>query len=400
MEQPTNVVHLQVGDPVRNTDDLDGLPPGSKFGDGNHTFERGADGIWTYNAYSRYYSPDISIRSTYKVQYLPDGYVYQPRPALTVERYMWDFRDRALQAAIHHGISYDAAKRTLNQMGTGPDRLPVGPGVQIRCSYERDHLLPHEAVIYHGNPMQPDSLGVFRRDGRYWRHLFGGNQQLNDRVPVIVHSFNGSTTPVDWWTREATEKDEEAIEEFQVVAWELGWQLKRNMSWCSTYEHVMRGLGITSAVTRRRRAGNVRVGHTVAPEVAKRLPVGSVLEWRDENTVAYFLRTESATNAAGTVRIGGHLDRHYRSSMKVVSLPPSNGKEIGWMLPSETLQQTMESLRPGVRLRTDDGSQYVVAKDGKFNSWRQRRDPIPESGPWVWSSFGDVPLTVTEFVEA
>jgi hypothetical protein len=404
-----NVTYGHVGDRINEPRQMDELPVGSVIherANPAHFFTKERDERWRRATDRATFSPQqFGMGGQMVVQSIPDGWVSRPRPQETVEAHMWKFRENALYSAYNHSVNYEASDAAIAEMGAGFDQFTLGHGVEVRSPVTLERTLPDGTIVYTGNPVEPNArFGVFIKERGRWKPVMGEAGSIGDRA--VIHTYGGSTEKPEWLSREGTEADAEAIVQFRAKAWRVGWRLKQAQGWCSTYEAVMRDLGLTSAATRAVTHQGVRVGDTVRTDGAHALPNGSILRWqsRDDDTQwALFVRTMQSDNQAGTLRVGGvggASERNYRSSMRVVYIPVPD-EPIAW--PVENALSVWEGLMPGTMFGIDETiTRYIKAGDGRVaqiaSEQHARTEPLNPTGRWNLRDFGNRPnMYITGF---
>ena len=396
-----NVTYGHVGDRIERAEQMEELPPGSVIYEASspdNKFTKREDGRWQRGRDGSTFRPNqFAMGGRNVVESIPDGWVSRPRPQENVQQHMWTFRDRALWSAHNHSVDYHASDMAIAEMGARREEFPLGRGVRITNPTDRDQL-PNGTVVYSGDPARPERFGMFEKVNGRWKHLLGEQQAAP--AELTIHTFAGSTEQPDWLAREGTEEDAEAIANFRAKAWQVGWRLKQSQGWCSTYEAVMRDMGLTAAAVRAATHRGVRVGDTVRPDMAHDLPNGAIFQWtssNDTSEVAFFVRTMTSDNRAGTLRIGGSAsstsNRNYRSSMRVLFLPTPD-EPYGWQ--PDDPAGVFALLNPGVYIGMDTlNPNYIKAMDGKVEQVRRavidHQEETPPSGRWNLRDFGRAP---------
>lgn len=384
----------RIGDRITATYQMDGLPVGSRIRDSSSSYTKISMGSWQRDPGGQTYRTAQFTGGTYTVDLLPEGFVPCDKPQETIESYMFRIRDRALAAANSNGVSYEASADTLHAAGVPRGSIPMGHGVEMQDRREVERL-PAGTVVWCGDPMDLQNFGVFRKinAGNSWEQILGGARSM--QAEVTIHTYEGSMTPPEWLTRPGTEEDAEKIRQFKAVLWQRGWELKRQQSWCSTYESVMRGLGITQQAVREARTGSALVGTRVAPDGAAAQPIGTVFRWDAESggEWAMFVRVEGTQNIAGTRKIAGSPNsgnRNYHSSMQIVALAPENGRNSVDGLAQIPFQDLdwLQYLLPGSLFNTSQGAsaRYVACRDGRLAPFRVS-GAIPDVGQYSSRDF-------------
>lgn len=324
---------LAVGDTL-NSYLAEKVPVGTVMKSGAYDYQVTGDRMWerVSNRQYRYGVGDFTWANCAVVSF-PAGMEYLETPRETLAQYKWRFRDHALAAAVANGVNYSASDRALQDMGAGADQFPLGAEVRIKNPQFLQNV-PTGTVVYRGTPGDVNGFSVWVKNrGGSWNRLLGNPNHRSPRdmvAPVTIHQYQGSHAAPEWATVEGTDEDESLIAEFKATAWSRGYQLKREQSWCGTYENVMNQFGLTRESVRRN--GHV-TGTRVSAEGAAALPEGTFLGWQSSNNPAervLFVRTNTVSNVARTVKVDGtdgSSDRNYHSSMVVVSIPDAGR---GW----------------------------------------------------------------------
>lgn len=385
---------LEVGNTL-NTHLVDLLPVGSVMRYSSTDYVLTADRLWENMSRPdlRHNNSDFNLhRAT--LRSFPNGMGYIELRQETVGQYKWRFREHALASAVQHGVSYTESERALRDMGAGPDAFPFGAGMMIKNPQTASRDVPNGTIMYAGRPDVTRGYVVWERRAGRWVRLLGEPVRSpgEARSTYTIASINGDTTPPEWLRSEGTEEDEKAITEFKAVAWRRGWQLKREQSWCGTYESVMSAFGLSRDVLRS--VNGIPNGGRVSAEAASALPVGTLLGWVSENNPedrVLMIRTNAVSNVARTMKIGGTPEssgRNYHSSMQVVSLPAVD-ERTGW----EGYRTEIENNSPWRRF-LPAGTTFTNAENGRFDyviepneGARQGRDE-PGYRRWGLNDFG------------
>jgi len=245
-----------------------------------------------------------------EIESLPDGCVIQPPPLPTLKQFQWGFRQGSLFGAYSNSIRREYAEAVLTRLHIGPDAFEVGPQVLIKDPPTVTEL-PPGTVLFTGQPDFPASFGVFTVSKSREVVPVLGKIKTHGNYPLVIEQIpGGPTEPPDWWQAVGTEEDTEQIAEFKARAWRLGGAAKKRHSWCSTYESVMQGLGVTAESLRGVKSNGYGVGDRISTRAhIAALPVGSVIKWTHEehsDWFCYYVRTADATNECMTRRAFGY----------------------------------------------------------------------------------------------
>lgn len=233
------------------------------------------------------------------------------------EVFLWRLRDVALAAAERSGVS----ERTVTEMCSAfgaPEPLLYEGGI---VSSHRDMLsLPAGTTLYFGHPSVTTTMSVWEWDGDQLQHLVGRTQHRADGSPLTIHKMPG-----EHGTPNMEPGDDATISRLALRAWRVGKTYKSRHGWCSVFENCLHMLGIDneSVATAGTTLGP---GDEVSGEAAiAALPEGTILYhlFRNTEAVAFFIRDNSARNAAKTRRLWGHNDtgRNSTAIMTIVSTP-------------------------------------------------------------------------------
>lgn len=397
-----------VGHPLQSVEEFDQLLIGTIVGPNeDERYRKRADGWWRVsNTTNEDQSLQVdapergfSMGGYNRVLSLPEP-AGHPTTFESVNQFMWKFRQHTIAAAANHLGDPRMATRVLDRLGITGDNFPIGTGVPIANDYDRDQL-PEGTVIYKGNPKQVRSFGAFVKRGDHWRHLLGDAIHLASADQTFVDTLAGAVVEVDW-NKPAAEPDVDAINRFKGLAWREGYREKTSQSWCSTFESVMSRIGIDASYERHLlvTSDGLRCGSPVTVEQVRALPVGSVVKWADPEGErwVYFMRTEAATNRAGTRRIFGYSPEgvptpsgHYSSTGMMLEWCPDFG-DMRVTMPRVT--DLFEKMPLGTRW-FQAGTNYVLCEDRLGLPW-DLRTAIPTAGRHQQSAFNQ-PLIVTFF---
>lgn len=393
---------IRVGDTIRDRDTLRAVPTGTAIAEVRNeqsTWTKDAEGLWINQSGGRWTEHDFQMGAM-KILAFPNEVAEYTAPIKTLEQVKWEYRNGALAAAVSHGVSMSAVERSLDRMGAGAQDMEqmIGTGVTIGDNNTRDSL-PNGSVIFHGLPESPNSLAVFvKRRGR-WEHVLGERNWLDGSV--VVDSVAGVRERPAWLDRQGTEEDEQAIREFKATAWRVGYDLKREMGWCGTYEDIVRRLGVTEAAIRVAERGGYTVGMRLHFDAVHDLPVGSVLVWQHQSNPdlwAVFLRSANASNRAMTVRVAASADQAARDHeqqkryMVIVALPDRGSTTATWDVPEYMNSQFLAQFPAGTRFSyggegANNGTFIIAADHIAAND----STVIPPRGQWFTSAFGRTP---------
>jgi hypothetical protein len=313
-------------------------------------------------------------------------------------RAQWEYANGAYRAASHHGVGTQVVREALQEMGLTNLSAEIGTGVRVSDT-ELWRNLPDGSIVYSGSPQQPQRLSVQAKVKGRWVHMLGDQPAPGEEV--MVEAVGGVRKRPAWLDQEGTDTDVREIAKFRATAYRVGYRVKRAHGWCSTYDHVVSGLGITAQIAREAEAPE-SMGLRVHAEAARLLPVGSLLWWRNRHhpdQYALFERVDTMTNQAATRRVFASAavpdNEQYKRHMLVVATA-TNNREVAWPLPENLAQAIWNLLPTGSRFMYRQGgeNQYVICADKQAIEWRGGNHPIPERGQWQFANFGDDPQLV------
>lgn len=224
-------------------------------------------------------------------------------------------------AAINGDGYYRSAVEGLPLLGCLDPDPGIIPGVWLHYN-DTNEGIPDGTVVDTGNPDFSGRTVIKRWDPREgWLNILGADPRRGHQWVGKVLQVSGVD---EVFAPEYVEGDEERIRHFKADLWRIGYQYKSNGGWCSTFEEVMRTIGITDAVAHYAPPG--MAGSFVTPEQAAQLPIGSVLITGPGHQWAVFRRVDRSRNRANTERIMGDYDRHCADRMIVFSRPDNDAK--------------------------------------------------------------------------
>lgn len=222
---------------------------------------------------------------------------------ITLLGYKWRIRDGAIAGAESHGVSMNATLSGLAAAGAGEDQFPDWDPRQSIHSMREVSRLPAGSIVSQMDG--PGSLTLFRVNAD------GGLEQIGGPLPTVQalgrHGVrpvlvNGAPPTGDWVKGGEAARTGD-IEDFRSAVYAAGKEAQSSQSWCSTYDTVMRGLGITasSQVGYPWFMGLPRLSEAV--EVAA-LPEGTFVLWQSpvepHTRWRLFVRDDSADNPPRT----------------------------------------------------------------------------------------------------
>jgi hypothetical protein len=381
--------HLSVGDGITDYAQMLALPIGTKIGPAGRgasawvkveraSWENLTDGTASLTHYKNF-----TLRNYNTVKELPSGEV----PMMTIQQWQWRWLDHIWASAETAGVASVTVTGAEQQLGIDESTFPIGAGVRMKSNRFRSRL-PVGSLIYTGTPEVLSRFGVYRtvEHGGTVRAVLGDYRSSTAGLPVTVLSVPDGTV-ADWANAPGTEEDQEAIAAFKARSWLVGWKVKSQQSWCSTYESYMAQMAMTPDVLGDTRYNGISIGDRVDPIQAAALPPHSVLRWRkgDGTDWAWFRRADEANNRARTQRLFGPetgSQRNYATSMEVLWI----GNGHPWAIPLTT--DEAECLPPGARV-TYDGAVYRMAMDRRLTGNSNR---VEERGTWLPSQFDNLRL--------
>jgi len=395
---------VQVGDKLHSFAAFNALPAGTLIGTrrtDRYPFRKRDNGMWyaTENNYGDIAAENnFSLGAMVVISY-PEGYRPGPPVQITALQWQWQFRDYMFAAQEMHGVSHAVVARAMDDLGFTPDLFPMGPDVLVESRNEQDRL-PEGTILVCGDTSDLGRSGVFvRRSGMWASAGLGLLREPRRGYRSVVEAVPGVETTPDWWLAEGTEEDVEAIIDLKRRAYGIAMKAKSSQQWCSTLETCIARVGLTPEVLNQRRLGEYRVGQTVNPEQARRLPVGTVLRWRSqenrETRVQFYIRDNGAVNSARTRRVCGYRDdsvplTNYARVMEIMAFPET---ALGlWVHVQIDLVRALPSLEPGTLLSyQSEQPAYMVTQDHHicplYDVIGQAEGTPPRTGRWDHTSF-------------
>lgn len=299
----------------------------------------------------------------------PDVQIAVPdQTRLTLPRYKQRFRTLAFGAQQRNSVSEGAVRSGMESLGV-PDYEP-GIGMVID-PYDNVKLesMPAGTVIAQGDPQRVDSLGVWTKSRDYggWTHLLGRVRSMNRGGPLLRIIGMPTGEQPGWLMEEWTEATPQQILEFKNRAREVGMALKSQERWCGVAEQTMNAAGINPERAFARPEDDPEYRYSA--EAAAALPVGTVFRVPTDHGVVYLQRSDAATNASRTVRIGGsapgtwavHGLQKIGDNLDRVVFRPENGAELEAMPVGAGVASTPNATR----------ADYTKREDGTFCTYGQ-----------------------------
>jgi hypothetical protein len=402
---------LAQGDSIYTHAQMEELPTGSIIcetgRDNGPTWEKRDDGLWhsTDGGGGRHSPSSFSMEGYNRVLSRP-GVPPPPPPQETLLQYQFKFYENAVGGAVENGVSMDATLKGLRLMGLDPEMWTMGPGVKFKVGDERLGL-PVGTIIANDslngrNPAHQNFSLFVKKDRNRWVTLLGRSGLGRDGI--IMEHPTVAETPT-WFTEQGDETSVAQILQFKARAWRVGQQIKNEQSWCGTYEHVIARVGVTSRSVREAQGGGFDIGASVSAREAARMPVGSLLYYRNTeyaNHWAIYERTDESTNLARTKRIEGHraenapsLD-NYASTMTVLSTPMEGIDR--WTIDRVYIPTVLEILPPGT-VFDYSLTQYIICRNHRCTSRREGQTGVPVTGPHPPSVFTGANIRIIRFEE-
>lgn len=288
-------------------------------------------------------------------------------PTMTLDQFKQRFRTLIVAASNYNGISPTVTQRALRRMEV-PEYDPQ-PGMYV-CYRDSElyNSLPDGTVLTFGeDPADYLNYAVYiRRNGSLTKCLGGWRDNGSDafftyrvlQVPGVEPGVLAAA---------GSESELEAVYEFRKMAWETGWQVKLDQSWCGTYEECMRRAGVDES------AVSVDTGTISAEEVAA-LPAGTVLRFRPTPTHSVlYRRDDAAGNPARTRRIAGNVPGSWARQMAVVWL---SGQTMAIPILSH---EEMDAMPVGT----------VIGEVGARQRWTKREPDGHSRAQRVWFASND-----------
>lgn len=303
-----------IGDRITSREQLDQLPDGaliSRIPGGQTRLEKQGE---SWNGYEADYMWDQYVsKQPFVVETLPVDLFETP------EQFAWRFRDLSITGAERALNSPSYATEVLDGLGI---KFTPSVGMRVTNTYDRK-FIPNGSRVYVGDPEQPETFGLWVRDGGRWNLVFGqGATPPENAVAVVIDTLPDRTEPDEWFVAQPTPEQIAEVQQLKATVWKAGWAKKTQHGWCSEYERIMLRGGLTADVALAPLPGGVKVGDVLTPEQAALLPVGTVLRGDENGEWAVFRRVENATNRAGTALLAespGWNGHHFHPLMKLMT---------------------------------------------------------------------------------
>ncbi len=411
MSDSTTLTHLNVGDQIWSTAQMDNLPVGTVICERTRRqgrFRKMPTGDWEgiddYAGRGTYSPSQFSMGGYNIVSQLPEGYAPPPPPPPpTLTQYMWKFRCNALSGAVENGVSIEATRKGLRLLAI-PDEWEIGPGVVLH-THDQYTPIPNGTVVCNQSITDPDSehYSLFMRAGsNRWHTLLG--RAAHGRDLVVVQAPGVTETPA-WWAAVGTEESRQEVAEFKARAWRIGQKIKSEQSWCGVYENVVARVGVNRDCLTAVKYQGLGIGDRVTPNAVAALPDNTLFLFRgsdDETRWAVYVRDDAATNLTRTRRLAGHRGNserplgNYATGMTIAALPDLTGTSQGWAIP-EGSDEILTLMPPGT-LMEYGGTRYMKAHDGRFHAYRAGMG-VPATGTYEPRVFNSYTVTITSFQE-
>lgn len=366
---------MEISDIIYTEADLAALPVGTvvKRVDHNlsHVYTREAEGWFNPHHVSGNPATDMQAGDpVWQVWSLPER-------RLTVVKYKWLFRDNVRRGSQGSGTGIREVEQAIERLGLQDELFPLGHGLPMSNNLDTE-ALPDGATMMFAEP-GVRTWNVHRREGGQWHRLVGQRAWNSNYPGGVLDSLDGVTREVPaWWAENGTEADEAAVMDFMRAAWAFGVKAKNNHGWCSTFDNIMSRIGITATSTRRRSTNGMNLGDWVDPLTCSQLPPGTILMWTHNEYPAtrwvYYVRDDTANNAARTRRLFGHRDDdlalgHYSDRMRINHIPtglPVLSDPETWLNWPVDLTQVWTYLPVGTFLRyaTSANARYTMCPNG------------------------------------
>lgn len=393
-----------VGQTLESIEQFDAMPEGTVIHERNNqnNFFTKQGELW-HDRYGNAYRPGDFSMGYNIIREFPGGKAtsngFVPSP-LSLQQYQWKYRTHAVASAVDHGVGMQQVHRAMEELGVrlGTD-FPLGHGVPIVPSVDHE-ALPVGTQVMVGHPARVETFGLFvkatPRNGFTW--VLGDQRSLPTRA--VIAEIPGVEGQPEWMTAPAAADADEAILHFKAQAYRVGFKVKRNNSWCDTYDRLMAQVGVKRDVLSQIKHHGMAVGDTVDSVNAMMLPVGSLLMWRSSefpDVFAVYRREDASTNRAGTRRVLGVKGEH---DLRLGHM--KDRMTVGWIAndedqPSVNLGVLIREAAPQVPIGTwfwSDNERtmiYVKARDGRIASmnadYPRSSERVPATGPYEAHQF-------------
>lgn len=371
-EESTGVTALRTGDTIVSRPQFDALPVGSIITSvsGRTALTRTEDGYRSHHGSAK----DTSTMrlNYYRVTHVPGEQVDEseetmlesPAVTMTLDQFKQRFRTLIVAASNYHGISPTVVNRALQRLEV--PEYPVQPGMYV-CNRDNTllNMLPEGTVLTIGDdPADFGGYAVFVEQSTGPVRWLGGwvDDGGDPFFTYRVHQVPGVEPGA--LAANGSESELDAVQEFRQKAWNLGWNVKMEQSWCSTYEDCMRRAGVDENAT-------INDSPTRSPEEVAALPPGTILRFRPTPTQSVlYRRDDTAGNPARTRRIGGTVSGSWAARMAVVAQP---GQAMAIPVVSH---EEMDAMPVGTAIRDASGGQSWKKGEGQHAGrvWFLRND--------------------------
>lgn len=377
---------LEPGARINTREEIESLPVGTRIAVGGapkRWYERRPDGMWVDWQGFEHGDHEFTLGGTNRVVSIPEG---AKRVLPSLRQWQWKWLDNCYTSAEQASVNYRTVETGMARAGLSWDDFPPGAGMTFwsRAALER---VPTGSLLYRGKPANIHQFGMFTKAGGDLVHVLGNaNGALG--VALTVASVPDGTV-ADWAVAPGTPEEQDQIAEFKARVWRVGWKIKTQHGWCSSYESYMAKIGLDETALRNAKYLGIGVGDMVTPEQAASLRPRACLRWRssqDQARWAWFIRDDTMSNAARTRYLFGTeaSHRNYHSSMEVLSLADAGADDLD----APISRDEAEHLPPGSVL-TIGAERYLMCHDHRVvTDHASYHDAPPERGQWFPRDFG------------
>ena len=204
----------------------------------------------------------------------------------TLAQFKRRFATHVITGARNARVSLGPVYEALAKLG-----VEAGGRAVVGHPVNRSTPVPDGTVAVYGDPSHPD-FSVFTYNQGQWRGVLGKYTHIDDVGSATVVTVGKS---VDAEDPEPTDHEDALIAEFKAKVWAEGWAVKQRVGWCSTFETVMAGIGITGGAVGPDLSGYPSCG----PGDRRGMGAGALIVRVEGNDWAMFTRSEGWQRVAG-----------------------------------------------------------------------------------------------------